>query len=308
MTAIEIERHQDLPAALQETVLGIAADATAADGAGPLSEDARLAVRHGRAGAGHLVARADGAVVGYAFVGPAGSDGTRGTELVIDPRSRRRGFGRALARDLLSVEPGPVEAWAHGGHPGAAALAAQFGFEAVRELRLLERPVPEEDRAGEAPRPPAGVTLRTFVPGRDEEPWLALNASAFAHHPEQGRWTRADLDERMAEPWFDPAGFFLAEQDGRLRGFHWTKTHPAGAYGPDPVGEVYVVGVDPAEHGRGLGRMLTATGLRHLAGLGLRTVVLYVDADNTAAVRLYSSLGFTTRAADTLYRRPAVAA
>ena len=57
--------------------------------------------------------------------------------------------------------------------------------------------------------------------------------------------TRADLDERMAEPWFDPAGFFLAERDGELLGFHWTKVHPDPA-----LGEVYVVGHRPGRAGR----------------------------------------------------------
>jgi mycothiol synthase len=148
MTDIEIERHQDLPARLRDAIEEITAAATAADGVGPLSEDARLAVRHGRPGATHLVGRAvDGTVVGYAFLAPAAADGTSGTELVIAPGSRRRGLGRELARDLVGTTPGAVEAWAHGDHPGARALAAEFGFAAVRELRLLERPVTEADRA-----------------------------------------------------------------------------------------------------------------------------------------------------------------
>jgi mycothiol synthase len=152
--------------------------------------------------------------------------------------------------------------------------------------------------------PAASGRIRAFQPGQDEAAWLALNAAAFAHHPEQGRWTERDLAERMAEPWFDPAGFLLFERDGRLVGFHWTKVHPAGEYGPGPVGEIYVLGVHPDAAGAGLGRLLADAGLNHLAQLGLRSVVLYVDGDNDPALRLYASLGFRTRSVDGLYERP----
>ncbi len=155
----------------------------------------------------------------------------------------------------------------------------------------------------------AGYVVRTFRPGQDEDAFLAVNAAAFADHPEQGGLTRADLDQRMAEPWFDPAGFFVAETTpdrepgathpadaaGALVGFHWTKVH----HGEDPVGEVYVVGVSPRAQGSGLGRLLTLTGLHHLAGLGLREVLLYVEADNAPAVAVYSGLGFAHADADT---------
>jgi mycothiol synthase len=160
--------------------------------------------------------------------------------------------------------------------------------------RPLRDPLPE-------PSWPAGVTLRTFERGRDEESWLRLNALAFAHHPEQGAWTRIDLELREQEDWFDPAGFFLAERDGTLAGFHWTKVHPDDGEGDGPVGEVYVVGVDPAEQGTGLGKALTVLGLRYLQSRGLPAVMLYVDGDNEAAVALYGKLGFTRWHADLMY-------
>jgi mycothiol synthase len=149
--------------------------------------------------------------------------------------------------------------------------------------------------------------VRTFVPGRDERDWLAVNGRAFAAHPEQGKWTLQDLKRRELEPWFDPGGFFLAERAGALVGFHWTKVHqpPAGQPGASPVGEVYVLGVDPAEQGGGLGRALTLIGLHHLREQGLPDVMLYVEGDNTPAIRLYESLGFQHTATDVVYRRPA---
>lgn len=147
------------------------------------------------------------------------------------------------------------------------------------------------------PRLPEGVSVRTFVPGQDDAAWLAVNAAAFAHHPEQGSLTQRDLDDRKAEPWFDPAGFFLAERDGELIGFHWTKVHAE-----ERLGEVYVLGIRPDTQGGGLGKALTTIGLRHLEGQGLPTAMLYVDADNKAAVAVYERLGFVTHETDLMYR------
>jgi mycothiol synthase len=142
----------------------------------------------------------------------------------------------------------------------------------------------------------AEIDVRPFEVGADEEAFLALNAQAFAHHPEQGGMTRADLDQRLAEPWFDPAGFFLAWRGDEMLGFHWTKVHRDE--GP-PFGEVYVVGVSPSAQGGGLGKRLTLTGLHHLATLGLSEVILYVEAENAPAVAVYERLGFTHAPEDT---------
>ena len=300
-----LERAEErLLAADRAAVAKLVGVVTEADGVAPLSEDGQLALTHGRPGALHVVRREGDSVVGYLHAGPVDESGDRTAELCVAPEARRHGIGQALIDAALDATPGTLRIWAHGSLEAARECAAALGFAAVRELRLMELALATDAASHDFPPPaPEGVEIGTFRPGADEAAWLALNARAFAHHPEQGGWTRRDLDERIAEPWFDPAGFFLARTPAGPIGFHWTKVHPAGAYGPEPVGEIYVLGVDPAAGGRGLGRVLALVGLRHLAQSGLHTVVLYVDADNAAAVRLYESLGFRDRIVDTLYER-----
>jgi mycothiol synthase len=153
---------------------------------------------------------------------------------------------------------------------------------------------------------PDGVALRPFATGIDEPELLRVNNAAFSWHPEQGGWTLDDVTEREAEPWFDAAGLLLAVDvatPAHVVGFHWTKVHPAGPDGTEPIGEVYVLAVDPAARGRRLGPALTLAGLRHLRDRGLAAVMLYVDADNTAAVSVYRDLGFAPWGGDVSYRR-----
>lgn len=290
-------------------VLGLADAAAAADGVGPLSEQVRLHLEFGGGhGARDLLLRRADALAGYSHLGGPDPAGHLGGELVIHPAQRRRGLGLALARAVVAAAgPLPVRIWAHGDLPAAAGLAAAAGFTRVRSLLQMRRPLAE---ALPEPRLPDGVTLRSFVPGQDEEEWLAVNAAAFADHPEQGGWTRDELEHREAQPWFDPAGFFLAVRAGRLAGFHWTKVHaPAGPSEPadpgEPTGEVYVVGVHPSEQGTGLGKALTLAGLRYLRDREIPSVMLYVDGENTAAIRLYESLGFAQAATDVMYEHAA---
>jgi mycothiol synthase len=301
-------------------VLELAEAATAADAVAPLSERVRLHLRYDAPGAGRtasgapapgrdLVLTVDGAVAGYAYLdAPGHRDLEVSGELVIGPRYRGRGLGLALLRELIAQAAGHrVQLWAHGDLPAAARLARAAGFERFRALWQMRRSLREPL---DAPRLPAGTTLRTFRPGRDEQEWLELNARAFAKHPEQGSWQWHDLELREQEPWFDPAGFFVAERDGAMAGFHWTKV--PGAAGPEPrgaaaqapgIGEVYVVGVDPGQQGTGLGRALTLAGLGYLRDRGLAEAMLYVDEDNTPAITMYERLGFTRWSTDAMYRQ-----
>ncbi|MEO6501917.1 MAG: mycothiol synthase [Jatrophihabitantaceae bacterium] len=203
-----------------------------------------------------------------------------------------------VAAELLEaagrlVDPSRLRLWAHGRNSVAAQAGAQAGWQPVRTLLQMRRSLADLELP-ETPLPD-GVSIRPFRPGADDQAWLAVNARAFASHPEQGRWSQDDLADRIAAPWFDPAGFLLAVREGQLLGYHWTKVHTETS---EPMGEVYVLGVDPAAQGLKLGKALLGAGLRHLRDLGLGAVLLYVEADNDAARGLYESIGFTVFARD----------
>jgi len=181
------------------------------------------------------------------------------------------------------------------------------GFERVRLLHQMRRGLPLPDDVRDA-----GPSIR--VRGwreTDAEQFLEVNNRAFAWHPEQGGWDRDRLATETSHDWFDPEGFLVHEgDDGRIDGFCWTKVHPTlGAddpEGPRPAaGEIYVIAADPSSHGRGLGRALTVAGLDHLAARGLDLGMLYVEADNEAAVGLYRLLGFEVHHSDAGYVRRA---
>ncbi|CAM5440346.1 Mycothiol acetyltransferase OS=Streptomyces alboniger OX=132473 GN=mshD PE=3 SV=1 [Streptomyces alboniger] len=294
----KIDTLAALTPAQADAVLGLLAEAARNDGQQAVSEQGRLQLRGGaREGVRHLLLGVGDDLVGYAQLEDTDPVEAPAAELVVHPSHRGRGHGRALGSALLAQSGRRLRVWAHGGHSAARHLAQVLGLSLFRELRQMRRPL----EGLELPEPvlPEGISVRAFVPGQDDAAWLAVNAEAFAHHPEQGSLTQRDLDDRKAEPWFDPAGFFLAEResDGGLVGFHWTKVHER-----ERLGEVYVVGVRPGAQGGGLGKALTTTGLRHLAGAGLPTAMLYVDADNKAAVSVYERLGFSVHETDLMYR------
>jgi mycothiol synthase len=272
--------------------------AEAEDGHHPLGEHQWLdLVQGGREGFAGLVAWGEGHdhPVGYAQVSKG--SGTWALEFVVDPH-HRAADGVSIGNELLSEALGIVRSEG-GGHvhlwiskpkPWQEEVAATAGLQRGRDLLQMRRPLP----LGET----TDLVTRPFVVGSDEEAWLEVNNRAFAWHPEQGDWDLATLKARESEPWFDPDGFLLHELDGRLAGFCWTKVH---ADHEPPLGEIYVIAVDPDFAGRGLGRALVVAGLDHLTKLGLDVGMLYVDASNAPAVRLYDDLGFTVDHVDRAY-------
>ncbi len=287
-----------LTAVEQEQVRAMIDTASRSDGVAPVGEHVLRELPRQRTD--HLVVTDDRTVLGYLNLTPGRDGADAMAELVVDPGARRRGIGAALVRAAVDAAGGAVRFWAHGTLPAARAVAGSLGMTAVRELMQMRRTLRDVPEFVV----PDGTRLRTYDGPADDAELLRVNNAAFSWHPEQGGWEQSDLDEHRAEPWFDPAGLFMAfdEDSGALLGFHWTKVHA-----DEPgLGEVYVVGVDPAAQGRGLGRILTVAGLEYLARRldsdDDPEVMLYVEADNVSAVKTYERLGFAVSSVDTAYR------
>ena len=287
MAALVIEKVATLDAGAISAVERLVDEITAYDLVAPLNEAALLALHHDTVT--HYVATTAGAIIGYAQHDPLG--GT--AQLCVHPDARGAGIGTALCAAVLTDAPG-TELWAFGNLPAAQAIATTFSYGNVRELLILERPLTIDEPL--APLPD-GVTIRSFQP-TDEPALLAINAAAFADHPEQGEMDHASFTERTEQPWYDPADLLVAvDRAGTLRGFHWTKRHSTR------LGEVYVIATAPDASGQGLGGALLTAGLAHLAATGCRQVILYVESDN-AALRLYRRHGFVVARSDVVYAPP----
>jgi mycothiol synthase len=280
--------------------------AEAADGHPSLNEAVWRDVDAGGQDGSVGVLASDGATaVGYAHVARSDSFSPPHWEvgLVVHPGHRGAGVEARLldaaVGHIATEDGGPTVLWLLGADERADEAVASAGFVPERDLLQMRVPLP----LAEEPVWPAGTRVRPFEPGADDDAWLDVNNRAFADHPEQGGWVRETLRRRMAEPWFDPGGFLLAVDAEGLAGFCWTKVHPPAPGDAQALGEIFVIGVDPSRHGRGLGRALVVAGLASLAGRGIRTGMLFVDGANTPAVRLYESLGFTTYRRDRAYAR-----
>lgn len=294
---LEVKRKFDLQDVADVTELFRVAEAH--DGHRPVGEHAWLdLVDGGRRGFAGLVAWEEGHdhPVAYAQVSRGDAHATWALEYVIDPHHRAHAvaIGTDLVGSALKVVAeeggGHVHLWVNKPVDAHDVIAEAVGLRRGRDLLQMRRDLPVTEAYEIATRP--------FVVGQDETAWLEVNNRAFLQHPEQGGWDLDTLKQRQSEPWFDPAGFLLHDREGRLAGFCWTKGHDD--HDP-PLGEIYVVAVDPDFHGQGLGRALVLAGLDYLDNAGYRIGMLYVDAHNDGAIKLYLDLGFTVDHADRAY-------
>ena len=285
-----------------DAVSALLAVAESVDGHRPLGEHQWLdLVQGGREGFAGLVAWEPGHDHPVAYAQVTRGPESWALEFVVDPHHRDRlaAIGAEVVGAALNIVAaeggGHVHMWVPKPTPVHDAIAEGARLTRGRELLQMRRPLPVDaaHRLGAEP-----LAVRPFVPGRDEEAWLVVNNRAFRHHPEQGGWDLETIRTREKQPWFDPDGFLLYEQDGRLAGFCWTKVHKDV---DPPLGEIYVIGTDPDFEGHGLGRRLVLAGLDWLAGKGLAVGMLYVDAANEGAVHLYEKLGFTVDHVDRAY-------
>jgi mycothiol synthase len=302
-----IENLGHLNPGQQEGVLKLISAATEQDGIPPIAEHIVLHLRHGGdKDDRHLIVLEGGAIVGYAHIDLTDKVAGSSAELVIHPRYRGKGLGRALLEEICGITSPRL--WAHGDLPSAQKLAKEYGLVRARTVIQMRRSLNQ-------PLPVLGseLKLRSFLPGLDDEAWLTLNNRAFVGHPEQGGWTMENLHQRMNEDWFDPQGFFLAtiatSVGEEIIAFCWTKIHGAHTHahdgqeehGHDPIGEIYAMGVDPSYQGKKIGRAITVAGLAHLRHQGLMSAMLYVDAENGAAIKIYKDLGFSEWGRDVVY-------
>ncbi|MFA4840254.1 MAG: mycothiol synthase [Agrococcus sp.] len=261
----------------------LAAACAAQDGVPPFNDQALVELERG-----------ERRTIGDADALAVVSDRDREVELAVAPSARGRGRGGDLARRVAG-ELGGFDAWSHGDLPAARAIAASLGMQRVRTLLQLRAPVPPAPSGPD--RLPDGV--RAFEPA-DASALLALNAAAFADHPEQGRMSADDLAARMAEPWHDDANLVVAEGTGSsgsagLDAFAWVK--PGG-----DIAELYVLGVSPTRQGAGLGRRMLSAAFVRMRALGATTAHLYVEGDNAPALTLYERAGFRRWAIDVRWR------
>ena len=290
----------------QESVLALIKAAHDFDGTPPIAEHVLLHLRHGGDKSdSHLVIEENKEVIAYAHLDTTDLVAGPSVEAVVHPQHRNKGLGSLILKEAIKICGYKTRIWSHGDLPAAKAIAVSLKLERLWSNLLMSKSL------GEIQPVTSKYPIRTFIPGLDNQAFLALNNNVFADYPDQGGWSEDDLKVRVNESWFDDKGFFVAEDKSELIGFCWTKIH--GTYthshtggdddhGHEALGEIYVLAVNPDYKGQGVGRDLTISGLNYFKYHGLKNVMLYVGVENKPAFNLYKSLGFNQFGSDVMYR------
>jgi mycothiol synthase len=271
-------------AADDAAVIEVLARATTGDGVALEQWRAFVALSFNNGGRDFLVAAAGEALVAVATSTLIDGDPPRRHfRITVDPAHRRSGVGTAILAAIATQQRPPgcrlqsqcMDSW----ESGVAFLRAH-GFTPSRREHFMQwfPEMPTENP------PPAGVTLR---PGSatDDAAWVRLHEVGF-RGADYTPLSPADLEVERADRWF---ALHVAESAGDVVGFCHTRS-----LGAATDGLLNSVVVAPAARGLGVGRALVAAGLQTLARCGATRVELNVDADNTAAIKVYERLGFVT--------------
>jgi mycothiol synthase len=303
---MSVQHLATLQADQRQQVLDLIQRSAIFDNSPPIAEHILLHLRHGGDKSdSHLVHQEQSKVIGYAHLDQTDLVAGPSVELVVDPDHRSFGIGKQLLSKAVEICGQNLRLWVHGENEAAAALADSFNFEKIRAVLQMQKQLTDIEQL---PEMDPKIIIRSFLPGLDSSDWLSLNNKVFKDHPEQSDWQLSDLNHRLGEEWFDEKGFFIASLNNQMIGSTWTKIHGAlthdhgGSHDHPAIGEIYITAVDPDYSGSGLGRALTITALNYLKYQGLKDAMLYVDFDNTRALKLYNSLGFTESGKDILYR------
>jgi len=290
----------------QSSVLELIKAATDLDGVPPIAEHVLLHLRHGGDKSdSHLVIEKDNQVIAYAHLDKTDLVAGPSVEAVVHPKYRGQGFGTALLNEAIKICGNKTRIWSHGDLPQAQSIATSLNLERLWANLQMSKTLSDIQPVT------CKYPIRTFIPTLDNQAFLLLNNKVFVDHPDQGGWSKSDLEVRVNEEWFDEKGFFVCEDKGELIGFCWTKIHGAHTHshegnevdhGHEAIGEIYVLAVDPAYKGQGIGKDLTTTGLNYLKYQGLSSAMLYVGVENKPALNLYKSLGFSDFGSDVMYR------
>jgi mycothiol synthase len=302
-------QHLDHLSDIQQVlVLDLINRTTNHDGTPPIAEHILLHLRYGGDKAdSHLLVEKDNQVIGYAHLDQTDLVAGPSVELVVDPTHQSQGIGQQLLGAAIKICGENLRLWVHGEQEAAHNLASSFNFEKIRTVLQMSKSLSDIQQLPDIGKE---IKIRSFLPGIDSNEWLELNNKVFNDHPEQGGWQISDLNHRLSEEWFDEKGFFIVEKNKQVIGSTWTKVHGVHSHDHDSgashahpaIGEIYITAVDPAYAGLGIGKALTITALNYLKYQGLNDAMLYVDAENLAAIALYKSLGFTQFGRDVLYR------